>query len=218
MKDIFSIVLSTLALALSAATAWLTLFRSGRVRMTRPTVVFFGPDGGSGSNGESRPKVFLRTLLFSTSQKGRIVESMYVSLRRGETRQTFNIWVYGDKQLARGSGRYVGHTGVSCNHHFLLPDDGTGYRFLSGRYTVEVYATLVGERRPRILSTLELVVSDAVGTHLQSAGAGVYFDWGPDSNAYHPHVETRSEPPIPPIAFSLPSIFANAAATETTGA
>ena len=165
--------------------------------MTRPTVVFFGPDGGSGPQGVSRPKVFLRTLLFSTSQRGRIIESMFVRLRRGETTQTFNIWVYGDKQLARGSGLYVGHTGVACNHHFLLPDDGTGYRFLSGRYIVEVHASLVGEGTSRLLSRFELVVSDAVGVALQNPDAGVYFDWGPDSNTYHPHVEVRAEPRMP---------------------
>jgi hypothetical protein len=100
----------------------------------------------------------------------------------------------------------------------LLPDDGTGYRFFSGRYSVEVYASLVGERRSRLLSSFELSVSDAVGEQLQSPGAGVYFDWGPDSNAYHPHVEIRSEPPIPPplAAFTrgLASLTGNAP-TET---
>ncbi|HEY4132542.1 MAG TPA: hypothetical protein VGM50_18160 [Gemmatimonadaceae bacterium] len=204
MKDTISIVLSVLALGLSSVTAWLTLLRTGTIRMTRPTVVFFGPDGGSGPNGESRPKVFLRTLLFSTSQRGRIVESMYITLRRGETRQTFSIWVYGDKQLMRGSGLHVGHTGVVCNHHFLLPDDGTGYRFLLGSYTVEVYASLVGEKKPRQLSKFVLVVSEAVGGQLQAPDAGVYFDWGPDSNTYHPHVEVRSEPPIPPMLVAFP--------------
>jgi hypothetical protein len=32
------------------------------------------------------PKVFLRTLLFATSKRGRVIESMHVALSRNETR------------------------------------------------------------------------------------------------------------------------------------
>jgi hypothetical protein len=50
-------------------------------------------------------KVFLRTLLYSTSKRGVVIENMYVTARRGETRQNFNIWVYRDSgRLSRGSG------------------------------------------------------------------------------------------------------------------
>jgi hypothetical protein len=76
------------------------MFRRGTVRMTAPTVIFFGPDGGPSEDRKLSAKVFLRTLLYSTSKRGRIVESMYVRLRRGESAQTFNIWVYGDTTLA----------------------------------------------------------------------------------------------------------------------
>src|SRR5205085_1280179 len=106
--------------------AWLTLFRRGIVKMTQPTVIFFGPDMGS------EPKVFLRTLFYSTARRGQIVESMFVRVRRFESSQTFNIWVYGDKSLTRGSGLYVGQEGVTCNHHFLLPKDVAQYEFLAG--------------------------------------------------------------------------------------
>lgn len=123
-KDIITITISVMAFIISATTAWLTLYRKGTVRMTQPTVIFFGPD-----ISVSR-KVFLRTLLYSTAKRGRIVESMWVKLRRGESAQTFNIWVYGDSSLARGSGLHVGENGVVCNHHFLLPKDGTIYEFL----------------------------------------------------------------------------------------
>jgi hypothetical protein len=61
---------------------------------------FLGPDCGR-RMGEKRPlKVFLRTLLFSTSKRGQTVESLHVKLQRGESRQSFSIWVYGDGPLA----------------------------------------------------------------------------------------------------------------------
>ncbi|HWN99986.1 MAG TPA: hypothetical protein VNS63_12045 [Blastocatellia bacterium] len=42
--DAASIVISVSALVVSVTTAWLTLFRRGTIRMTQPTLVFFGPD------------------------------------------------------------------------------------------------------------------------------------------------------------------------------
>jgi hypothetical protein len=129
MTDVFSsivsslaLVVSFLALAVSALTAWLTLLRKGEIRMTRPTVVYFGPDGGS--KAEAPPeKVFLRPLLYSTGKRGHVIENMFVRLHRGETRQNFNVWAYGDKNLNRGSGLFVPETGFPTNHYFLLPPD-----------------------------------------------------------------------------------------------
>jgi hypothetical protein len=34
--------------------------------------------------------------------------------------------MYGDEKLVRGSGLFVGETGVAANHHFLAPRDGSG--------------------------------------------------------------------------------------------
>jgi hypothetical protein len=128
---VFATIISCVSLAISAVIAWLTFFQRGRIKMTQPTVVFFGPDGVDG-----RPKVFLRTLLFSTARRGQIVESMYIRLRRMETTQNFSIWVYGDKTtaLVRGSGLFVGYEGVGTNHHFLLDENTKGYEFLAGEY------------------------------------------------------------------------------------
>jgi len=56
--------------------------------MTQPTTVFFGPDAG-GKLGN--PKIYLRTLLFSTGKRGVVVEGMYLKATRNETKQNFNI-------------------------------------------------------------------------------------------------------------------------------
>jgi hypothetical protein len=184
----YSTVLSTASLLISGGTAWLTLFRRGTVKMTKPTLLFFGPDGKSGP-----PKVYLRTLLYSTAKRGHIVESMFVRLRRGESVQNFNVWVYGDDRMARGSGIYVGHEGLASNHHFLLPRDGTGYDFLAGEYSFQVYALLVGRRSPLLLSQVTLHLSPEQSAAMKATGFGCFFDWGPDSQKYHAHVD---RPPL----------------------
>jgi len=191
------VVVSVLALAVSSVTAWLTLFRRGTVRMTQPTVVFFGPDTPRSRSEAPLPKVFLRTLLFSTSKRGRVIESMHVTLSRNETRQTFNIWVYGDDKLVRGSGLFVGETGVAANHRFLAPRDAGSYRFTEGQYRLEVFARLLGDDAQTRLFCQTLEISREAGASLAAPEAGVYFDWGPDSSRYLPYVESRPPSPGP---------------------
>jgi len=192
-----AIAISLTALVVSVGTAWFTLLRRGELKMTQPTVVFFGPDGGASRENRKRVKVFLRTLLFSTSKRGQTIESMYVNVQRGESRQNFSIWVYGERlNLSRGSGLFVPQEGVAYNHHFLLPADGSDYQLLAGSYRVRVYAKKVGAR-PTELAAVTLQISQAQAEQLWSDDAGIYFDWGPDQQAYHAHVDARPPMPVP---------------------
>ncbi|SHJ47542.1 hypothetical protein [Paraburkholderia terricola] len=192
MTDSIALAVSALALAVSATTAWLTLFRRGTVRMTQPTTIFFGPDTPRFGERDANPKIYLRTLLFATSKRGRIIESMHVSLFRSETQQNFNIWVYGEtSKLVRGSGLFVGETGVAANHHFLTPDDGSHFKWLAGHYQLSVYARLVGDKAHKLLFSQALEVTPSLAGQLDKPGIGLYFDWGPDSSRYLPHIEQR---------------------------
>ncbi len=189
----FSFAISVLALVVSGVTAWLTFFRKGELKMTQPTLVFFGPDGGPPREGKN--KIFLRTLLYSTAKRGQVVESLHVAMQRGESKQNFNIWVYGEKNdLKRGSGIYVPQEGVTFNHHFLLPKDGADFAFRAGNYRLTMFAKLAGARAPRELLTISLTVSDAHGIALSSPENGIYFDWGPDLQDYHAHIDSKPDP------------------------
>lgn len=157
--------------------------------MTRPAVVYFGADGPLEIGEDVPQKVHLRALLYSTGKRGCVVESMFVTLRRGESRQTFNIWVYGEDKLSRGSGLFVGETGVVCNHHFLLPADGTQFQFLSGEYQVDIFAFLVGNDTPHKLCSIKLSIPEVVAQQLLIPEYGVYFDWGPESQQYSVHLK-----------------------------
>lgn len=182
--------------------------------MTQPTVIFFGPDGSPREGEPRRLKVFLRTLLFSTARRGQMIESMHVSLQRSESRQNFSIWVYGDDRLARGSGLFVGVDGLACNHHFLLPEDGASFRLLAGEYVLRVFAKRIRDAEPKMLNELRLRISDAHATRLDDPAAGIYFDWGPDQQAYHSHVEKKKVPPMPKWLFEA----ANQLSRETNEA
>lgn len=155
--------------------------------MTKPTVIFFGPDG----SGKEHNKIFARTLLYSTSDRGQYIENMYIRLSRGEVIQNFNIWVYGDRDsLARGSGLFISKEGLAANHHFLLPNDSLSFVFQPGDYKLEVYAELVNSK-PRKIHTQNLTISDAQAEALLTKEAGIYFDWAPNRQTYQSHIDQR---------------------------
>jgi hypothetical protein len=120
---------------------------------------------------------------------------MHVALSRNETHQNFNIWVYGEEKLVRGSGLFVGETGVAANHHFLAPHDGSAFMFTEGHYKLEVFSRLLGDRTQTLLFSQNLEISRDIASALAKPRAGLFFDWGPDSSRYLPHVDER--PPSP---------------------
>lgn len=190
--SIIALVISALALATSLLTAWFTLLRRGTAEMTRPTVIFFGPD----DRDKSLPKVFLRTLLFSTSKRGRVIESMYVRLQCEDISQDFNIWTYGERnQLVRGSGLFVGETGVEANHHFLMHESDTPFAFIAGRYRMDVFARLLRDKRQKLLFSETLTVSPQDAEVLGESDTGLYFDWAPEKLQYITHIDYRPDKP-----------------------
>jgi hypothetical protein len=117
---------------------------------------------------------------------------MHISLSRNETIQTFNIWVYGEERLVRGSGLFVGETGVATSHHFLLPSDGSHFIFSAGIYKLEVFSKMLGNQRTIKLFSERLEISQENAKRLTSENAGLFFDWGPDSSRYLAHIETKA--------------------------
>ncbi len=181
-----ALIVSTLALLVSAMTAWLTFLRRGTVKMTQPTVIFFGYDE------KKSPKIFLRALLHSTSKRGRIIESMYVTLSCEELSVGFDVWVYGHRnELVRGSGVFVNETGVEANHHFLMAQDSRHFAFISGQYRLNVYAHLLGDSRRKLLFSQDLVVPSDFAEVIGEHDAGLYFDWRPERAQYASHVDQR---------------------------
>jgi hypothetical protein len=182
--EVVSVIISTLAFGIAVATFWLTRVRKGFIKMTRPTVIFFGPDG----RGSVHNKIFIRTLLFCTADNGRYIQNMFVRLQRGETIQNFNIWVYDNNGLVRGSGLYINKSGIACNHHFLMPHDGSTYAFLAGEYLLQIFVEPVN-KAPIKLFEKTVVISSAQQKEMQTKKAGIYFDWAPNTQKYESHID-----------------------------
>lgn len=182
-----SILISVAALSVSLLTMWLTLFHRGQLKMTKPNVVFFGYEFAP----KTTPKVFLRTLLFSTAARGVVIESLYVEVSNSHRKETFGFWGYGEtNKLSPGSGLFVDKTGFAANHHFVLSVDKPPFPFEAGEYRIEVFAKIVGRDRVLKLSILELTLT-AVHSAALSEHDGVLFELSPETQSYVGHLNKK---------------------------
>lgn len=158
--------------------------------MTRPTTIFLGPDGAQFENTKEK-KVFIRTLLYSSSEKGQYIQNMYVRLRRSESIQNFNVWVYDDNGLARGSGLFINKEGIASNHHFLLPRN-THYDFLPGEYHLEIFVETVNDKSYKIFEQI-LNINTSQYDEVTGKNSGIFYDWAPNSKNYEAYVDKRNK-------------------------
>lgn len=179
--QLFSVIASSLSLILSLFTFWMLYFYKGKIKMTQPTLIAFGRDAPN----FQEPKIYLRTLIFSTAKRGCIIENIFLKVHQGESLQNFNIWVYGQKNnLSRGSGIYVGQDGIVCDHHFLLPKDCIGYKFSTGDYKIEIYASILGIKKYFLLKTLIVTLNPDHAQNFRKKKI-IFFDWAPNTKTYY---------------------------------
>jgi hypothetical protein len=109
-------------------------------------------------------KIFLRTLLFSTGKRGRVIESLFLRVKDRGRLEEFSFWGYGEKDLVRGSGLFVGENGIVTNHHFN-PIRNMNYEFVMGNYELELIAKLMNRSRLVTLWKIALDVPDGAFDH-----------------------------------------------------
>lgn len=197
------IVVSVAALGLSIWNFWTNQIRRGEVRMTQPTFIFLGRD-----LPDNRPKIFLRTLLYSTSVRGHVIESMYLRVSQnplgqadGEIAHIFDFWGYAEREkIMLGSGLYVGQAGVAFNHHFNLSRKaGPQFCWWSAPCRIQVFARVVGDAAAQLLQEVTI---DINGEHaallVQVMDVGVRYEWAADSGEYVAYADRRSDrEPLP---------------------
>ena len=182
--DYISITISLIALGVSLFTFWFINVKKGEVKMTRPNIICF-----LGQNNRDASKVFIRTLLYSTSNQGRYIQNMFIVLRHGETIQNFNVWANDANGLVRGSGLFVNKNGVSSYHHFLLPKDETEYIFKAGNYILQIFIEIAGKKTKMIFEE-HLKVTEQQAASL-GQGNAIYYDWAPNTRNYFSYTDAK---------------------------
>jgi len=110
--SIIAIFLSTIGVLISSFTFWILYLHKGTVEITKPRLI--GLVYERYDNCRS-PKVFIRSLLYSTSHKGTIIENMRVKVTNRNDSKDFGLWAYGVEQLLVGSGLFVSKEGKDFN-------------------------------------------------------------------------------------------------------
>ena len=188
MTDPISFAVSILALFISGLTAWLTL-RRGKVKMTRPTVVYFGPDEPTHGRATPYPKIYFRTLLFSTTKRGRVIENIFVTLEKDGVEKNFSIWVHDSGKMLRGSGLFVGETGIEATHQFITHDKDSDHTFDEGSYQMRVFGQMLSSKSEKLLFSETFVIASETAEEMRDNKLGVYFDWEPHSQTYITHID-----------------------------
>jgi hypothetical protein len=192
MAETIAIVTAVLALAVSIVTAWLTYFHRGAIRMAEPSMVVFAYDA-AGSRPGFVPKVMVRCLLFSTGERGRIIEALFARTRMAGSEYTFSVWgMDADNKLVRGGGLLVPKGGVVAWHHFVASSNRPGVNFTPGEYEVQVFARVHGRSRPVELWSHTLTVSDAVAPTSHDGSEQVCFDHHPERDGFEARRESRA--------------------------
>lgn len=188
-RETVTILLAIASFVLSLYTLWLTQLRQGRLRMTQPTLICLKREGRV-----AMPKVFLRTLLFTTASKGRVVENMYVRLHAPIGTFLFNFWGHTDAgKLTLGSGLFVGQQGVVCDHHFDPPHNPGLFLFQDGEYRMEVYAATVGRKLPwKLMDVTFRLNTEQAAELIQILDRELFLYWNSETRTYDVRVERPS--------------------------
>jgi hypothetical protein len=189
---LISLIVSALALLVSFGSYWASHWKQGQVLMTKPTIFFFGWDGIT----TRTPKIFMRCLLFSTAQTGRILENLYLNVTGPNQNYCFDFWGHtvGDSNfLTKGSGLFIGQVGVSANHHFNPEKSiASNVIFSAGKYEIEVMCRQFGDTTDRKLGRFELELESHMSNLLEN-GSQVLWSLNPNSQSYRSEVSPRKD-------------------------
>ena len=139
------------------------------------------------------PKIMFRSALFSSGNKGRILESMYVVVTTIDGRFEFPFWGYDDgKGMVRGSGLFIGPTGHVAYHHFNPLNDEHVFAYSGTNYEIEVWTKLFSQNGNILLGTHQFSLEDPeIATELAHGESGILWSWSPQDRKYYPEVWKR---------------------------
>ncbi len=180
-----SLAISGVSFLLASFALWVAQFNRGRLKMTQPTLLCLKRDTPS-----NQPKIFLRTLLFTTGFKGIVIQSILLKVHNRLGTYLFDFWGHTEGgKLTLGSGLFVGPTGIACDHHFN-PRRGSDFQYVDGAYRIEIVAVLVGRPQPIKLMEVVFTVDDWNAAQLlQIEDISLWLVWNADERGYDQNIE-----------------------------
>lgn len=182
--SIIAIFLSTIGVLISFTTFWILYLHRGNIEITKPRLISLGYE----RHDDSRtPKVFIRSLLYSTSCKGTVIENMIVKVTNSNNSEDFGLWAYGVEQLLVGSGLFISKEGKDYNHHFVPIAFSSDFEFSAGEIQLEVYANITHHKKDKLLDRITLSLTKDHEDALNK-GEMIIFNRKSTLNKYEPCV------------------------------
>ena len=184
ITDIFSLVFSSIAIFLSGLTAWLTLFRKGKLKMTKPTPILLCYEKGNA-------KISFYTMFYSTAFRGQLIESIYILFEQNKKYISFNKWGYDSEGQVFTSGLYIKPEGIAQNHQFYTSDKH--FSFQPGVLKINIYANLANKKNPIKLESIPLRIPVENEADCKDKTKGFMFEWESDRNSYLLRIDVNAE-------------------------
>ena len=141
-----AILISTLALTVSVLTFSLTFFWGGKIKYSKPSQIWMGYS----ADQKRAPLVYFRFYAHSTGLAGKLIEALFLEVKRGQAHQKFNIWTAnvgsGYKNLA---GMQVFKNGMSLENIFQPDRSDQKFQFLAGMYEFKLFSKEIKSQTPK---------------------------------------------------------------------
>jgi hypothetical protein len=189
MNDIITFTISIFALIISLFSIYLTFFNRGHIQMTLPSMIAFGYD--LEPNG-IRPKIIMRSHIFSTGERGQVIEAIWAELHYKEKVEIFPFWgLNSDDKLVLGGGEWIGKTGKTAWHNFSTDSK---FRFMPEIfYTLQIFARIHGHHQPQILWSTQISIPNNCAIKHCDGSEQIWFTLEPQTCIFKPRLESRKQ-------------------------
>jgi hypothetical protein len=185
--DVISLILSIISIFISGIVAYIVHFHRGKLRMTQPSIIALTYDAPVRT-----PKIVLSSLFYSTSERGKVIENLFLRVIYGKVDYNFNRWFYDKENTPYPGGLFVNKEGKSNYHHFLLSqDDVSSFRFRGGEYSIKIYAQLVGNHKPILLRTIKFLLDNRPFASINDTPSALLY-WNPETAEYELELKTSN--------------------------
>ena len=187
--SIIAIFVSMIGVLISSITFWILYLHKGTIKITKPRLIALGYER---HENHRTPKVVIRSLLFSTSNKGIVIDNIRVKVTNHNNSKDFSLWAYGVETLLVGSGLFISKEGKDSYHHFLPIAFSSDFEFHTGNILLEIYVTITHHKKDKLLDSITLSLTKEHEDALNK-GEMIIFNWESALNKYETCISNSSK-------------------------
>jgi len=190
MADWLPTAISLLGVTASGLLAWYANLHRGKVKIARPTYIYFDCDSEGFGGQVPKKSVVMGTTISCTGKRGRIIEALSIIIIGAGKSWTFDRWCIEESgEVKPASGLPIPGDGINAHHYFYLQEDVDEIGLVPGEYEFEVSASVHGFKVPKSLHKITLSVPENPLLETRPLNYRARFYWRAHSPLYFTNVE-----------------------------